>query len=321
MAASSSNSQVGSVAAARQELRKLTDHVVNNKAEATSTRSDFLGKALDKGNRLYEQVKHDARGAALDANFLAKTSALGADQAGNLEKVTPEKYIAKLRAKYGFQGRGAIKWPELAAAVEAAQIFNLTPAVTFLDGRFEPAEKKKRAAREKKQTEPEGPIQHANNVSVDALKEQEEDKAQVVRMAKLAKVIKEKSAESASSGGPKHVCLFRTLLHPTSFSQTVENFFDLAFLIKAGDAGLDKEEDGLYIKRMKKPDADDFKTGKAVRTQNILKLDYPTYKKLVARWLPPGTAPFLSSRDGDEAVEDEEDAAAAARPKKKGRAA
>ena len=91
--------------------------------------------------------------------------------------------------------------------------------------------------------------------------------------------------------------------------------------IKAGDAGLDKEGDGLYIKRMKKPDADDFKTGKAVRTQNILKLDYPTYKKLVARWLPPGTAPFLSSRDGDEAVEDEEDAAAAARPKKKGRAA
>ena len=68
MAASSSNSQVGSVAAARQELRKLTDHVVNNKAEATSTRSDFLGKALDKGNRLYEQVKHDARGAALDVS-------------------------------------------------------------------------------------------------------------------------------------------------------------------------------------------------------------------------------------------------------------
>ena len=153
-------------------------------------------------------------------------------------------------------------------------------------------------------------------MSVDALKEQEEKKAQVVRMAKLAKVIKEKSAESASSGGPKHVCLFRTLLHPTSFSQTVEKFFDLAFLIKAGDAGLDKEEDGLYIKRMKKPDADDFKTGKAVRTRAAQARLSDIQEAWRAGYLPGRR--LSSSRDGDEAVEDEEDAAAAARPKRRG---
>lgn len=107
--------------------------VLNNKAEATSTRSGYLGKALDRANFLYDGIKHDARGAALDANFLSTTSMLGAEQAGNLEKINPEKYISKLKAAFGFQKSShstKLKWPELAQAIADAAIFDLAPAAT-----------------------------------------------------------------------------------------------------------------------------------------------------------------------------------------------
>ena len=41
------------MAAARQELRRLNQEVLNNKAEATSTRSGYLGKALDRLQQFY----------------------------------------------------------------------------------------------------------------------------------------------------------------------------------------------------------------------------------------------------------------------------
>lgn len=264
--------------------------------EATSTRSDYLGKALDKSNCLYDVLKHDARGAAIDATFLSTTSALGAEQAGNLEQHTPDKYIGKLRARFGFNSSYKLKWPELAQAIVEASIFEPAPAVTFIDGRFEAPEKKARQKREKRsRDEPEGPAQVAQTVDVDKLKETAEDKAQVVRMTVLAKTIKQAAAENAAKGGPKHVSLFQLLLHPTSFSQTVENFFDLGFLIKDGTATIIADADGLFLTNSKRPTTEEYNAG-LTRVQNILKLDYPTYRQLVARWLSADAPPLLADR-------------------------
>jgi len=285
---------------ARQELRELHSEVLANKSEATSTRSGYLGKVLDKANGLFEVTKSDGRGAALDASLLSTTSMLGAEQAGNLEKITPEKYISRLRAKFGFTSGNSskIKWQELAQAVADAQIFDLAPAATFVDGRFEAPEKKTKQKREKRaRDEPEGPVQVAQSVDVGALQENDTGKAQVVRMKVLAKTIKKVAVDSKAAGGPERACLFQTLLHPTSFSQTVENFFDLAFLVKQGNARVTSDSGGLYLSTAKPPVTDDFSKGDAAATQNILKLDHPTYKRLVARWFADGRKPHLPERE------------------------
>ena len=295
MAASSS---AGSVALARQELRRLNDQVVQHRAEATSTRSDYLGKALDKCNHLYDVTKHDARGAALDASFLSTTSMLGAEQAGNLERITPEKYISKLKAKYGFgPQRQKLKWNELAKDLWEEKIFELAPAATFIEGRWEAPQKRERQKRERSRHEPDGPVEMAHTVTVDKLQETAEDKAQVVRMKVLATEIKRACVESEDKGGKRRVCLFHALLHPTSFSQTVENFFDMSFLVKDGTAQLSTDANGMYLTSTKAPSTDEYSRGLA-KTQNILRIDYATYKKLVQKWCTPDRPPMLKSREG-----------------------
>ena len=314
MAASSS-----SAAGARQELRKLHEHVLNNKAEATSTNSNFLSKALSKANALYETTQKDARGAALDATVLSTTSMLGAEQAGNLEKITPEKYISKLRAVYGWSkaSNAKIKWTELATAVADASIFEPAPGVTFIDGHFEAPAKKARQQRDKRsRDEPDGPAQVAATVDVQKLKETAEEKAQVVRMTLLQQTIKKHAVEAEAAGGQKRVSLFRALLHPTSFSQTVENFFDVSFLIKQGTVGISSDAHGVYVRPTKKPNTDEYNNKGLAWKQNVLKLDYQTWKKLVARHITPETPALLPGRaagapppqaEAEDAADDEED--------------
>ena len=147
---------------------------------------------------------------------------------------------------------------------------------------------------------------HAKHVGVEDLDNGKEDKAQNVRMKALREALKE-GAKSADG----RVNLFHLLVHPTSFSQTVENFFDFAFEIKDGKAGIVKDGDCVYAKKTKMAAVADFDAG-VVKAQNILKLDHPTYVKLVKRW---GAAQnyLLKDRDGDGAM--------AWRKKQKGKAA
>ena len=289
MASSSSSAQT--VAATRKELRAIRQEVGNQKHHYTSTQSTALSQAIDKANGLYEISKTDSRAGALDANLLNVTSALGAEQASNLDKATPEKFIRKLLARFGYASGKHVKWQEVAQQVE--DIYQHVPALTFLLGKFEPPEKKERQERKRKQSGPAEPQETADAVSVQQLQEVAEDKAQVARMKVLLQTITEHVGRAEAEGRARKVNLFHLLLHPTSFSQTVENFFDLAFLIKDGFVRLMPESECAFVTDAKPPTTDEYNAG-LLRTQNILALDHATYLKLVDRWCT--VPPLLPSR-------------------------
>jgi len=249
---------------------------------------------------LYDVSKTDSRASALDASILNKTSALGAQQAGNLEKATPDKFVRKLLAKYGFTGTSNLKWAQFANDVHDAGIHQHVPALTFLLGKYEAPKKKEREARKRKEHAPAEPMQTAESVSVSQLQEVQEDKAQVARMKVLATAIVEAVQAEEAAGRERRVNLFHMLLHPTSFSQTVENFFDLAFLMKDGFVRLVTTADAAYIVDATPPEAEEYAQG-LVKVQNILKLDFSTYRRLTDRWCTPGMPPLLKRRESRDA--------------------
>ena len=203
-----------------------------------------------------------------------------------------------LARRYKYAGADSIKWTQLASKVDESGIFRHAPAVTFLLNSYVTPEKKERKERAKRhQKQPDEPQLQADSVSVDQLQEVAESKAQVSRMkTQLSALTK---AVGASPDG--RVNLFDLLLHPTSFSQTVENLFDFAFLVKDGFATLIPESSAPYVTRSEPPVTDDHAAG-IIKVQNILKIDYPTYEKLVSKYCSPGaTSPkLLSSRSSRE---------------------
>ena len=70
---------------------------------------------------------------------------------------------------------------------------------------------------------------------------------------------------------------------------------DMLLTQRVADTTLEaRDERGAYVVPSKPPLADAYEKG-LLKTQNILKLDYATYRQLVARWCGEG-APYLASR-------------------------
>ena len=286
----------------RAALRDLRSKLQNQREELTAVNSNALADVQCKANDMFGVSKQEARSAALDAGLLHDVSRLGAEQAGKLDKQSPEEFVKRLLGKYGMgggaDGRQKLNFAVLSHDLQSNCVFRTVPAITFLlDSSWAPAAPKAKKERQKRKHTTEAPQETAETVQVDDLQEQAQSKAQNSRMETMLKVI-QKHAGASVGGTP--VNLFRLLLHPTSFSQTVENFFDLAFLVKDGRVGIEtKERDGsthAFVKPTKPPESDQFAQG-LLKVQNIVKLDYDTWEKLVAKWCADGE-PYLKDRSG-----------------------
>jgi hypothetical protein len=119
-------------------------------------------------------------------------------------------------------------------------------------------------------------------------------------------------------------CLFTVLFHPASFTQTVENLFDLTFLVRKGQAGV-AVDDELGIPVVWRVDADEEieddelgRPGEAKNFQCIMTLDTTTYKSIVSSFgLDRRSKPWLPDRTNQY----KEDARAEIARAKKGAAA
>ena len=292
-----------SMASVRAKLRELSSTVQERRGEMTSVNSCGISEVIQEANAMHDRTAQDTRASALDANLISLTASLGAEQAGNLEKVNPESWVKALGAAYGVGSVGRagggvvrINWKRLGEEVRDAGIFVMVPGVTFLLSSYDgPVEKKQRERKQKDRT-PSEPLQTAESVSVNVLKEGAEDKAQVARIKTMRAVI-EKHTDFVLR--PKGINLFKIVLNPTSFSETVENLFDLAFLTKDGRVSVRTIDGCPYVGGAVAPTTEDYEKG-AIRKQNILSIDMKTYRKLVDRWCEgPPLLPARSESAGN----------------------
>jgi len=286
-----SNDELANNRAALRDLhRKLDD----NRQNYTSTSNTGLSEVQQEANDRFGKSMQESRGAALDAKLLNKVSVLGAEQAGNLAK-KGETFVRTLQNKFGqTHGGGSssadsikLDWLKLCRQLHEYGVYAHVPAVTFLLGEFEAPVAKVRQQRKAKDRTSSEPMQTADTVSVSQLREVQEEKAQNARIKQVYDTIER-------NGG--RVNIFHLLLNPRSFSQTVENFFDLGFLVKDGRVSIEAGADCAFVSIAKPPETAEFDRG-LVKQQNILKLDHATYTKLAERWCGAPGLPLLPDRD------------------------
>lgn len=226
MAEAEPSPDVEQVARNRAGLREQLKTLEQNRSQLTGLDSHGLVDHCKAANAHFETLtRTDARSTALDAKVMSTIGHLGAEQCGNLDKAG-EAYVRMLKSRFGLSGdRDGLNWKKLSNAVSEANIYMHVPAVVFVLGHggvqaAAPKVRKERARKERPVIEE---LKVANAVSASQLQETAEAKSQNARMLTLLKTIK----GAAAKGGGK-VNLFELLLHPTSFSQTVENFFDVS---------------------------------------------------------------------------------------------
>lgn len=78
------------------------------------------------------------------------------------------------------------------------------------------------------------------------------------------------------------VSLFRFVINPHSFAQTIENLFYVSFLVKDGYVKLSKDDDGLPTLRTHEPgNLEERRDKQSSRHQAIFSLNFQTWRKLV----------------------------------------
>ena len=136
----------------RQALRELSRKIETDHESLTAIDSNALAEVQCEANEMFEVSKQEARSAALDANLLHGVSRLGAEQAGKLDKQSPDEFVKRLLAKYGVgggeSGRPKLNFAVLANDLEAEGVFRTVPSTTFLlDSNLAPAAPKERKQR------------------------------------------------------------------------------------------------------------------------------------------------------------------------------
>lgn len=108
-------------------------------------------------------------------------------------------------------------------------------------------------------------------------------------------LVRQISARLQQVGGSKGVNLFKFVIDPSSFSNTVENLFYVSFLIREGTASLDTENDDgePILMSCEMPSAEDYEQG-VRRRQIVLELDMYVWRELIKMY--DIRAPLIESR-------------------------
>ncbi|THG98480.1 hypothetical protein EW026_g3715 [Hermanssonia centrifuga] len=79
----------------------------------------------------------------------------------------------------------------------------------------------------------------------------------------------------------KPINLFRFIINPNDFGQSVENLFYLSFLIRDAKCSLDLETGEPILMLCEQPTADDYDGGELKKHQLVMELDMPTWRRAI----------------------------------------
>lgn len=266
---------------------------------------DGFENAANLLERLAQKIgEKDVSNSLLDAQGFKILGTIGqrqADQLNSTTKIDVDQLMTNFQQRFGTDVDGRVEIDFYKFGREVAPRFRSIDCTSFMKGLLglQVAVKERKAAQRKKRDE-------------------EEEEQPLTRAELMADTSKEAGGASMTD---KRVTLlyhhlpkektdfFRTLIHPTSFTQSIENLFDLTFLVKKGQAEVSLDPDlGVPFVRKVGDDDDDVlddeddeeaaggRKGDTSNAQCIIKMDMTTWQRIVHAWKLEGRAPFLPDR-------------------------
>ncbi|XP_061194437.1 EP300-interacting inhibitor of differentiation 3-like [Saccostrea echinata] len=239
----------------RRGYRKLMEQLHDQKHDMINPESTSLSDALQTANDLNKNVRMPREGA-LDSATILMISNYARMKVDNLKtdflKFEPIEYAEKL---ISFINQGQPRqthdvaisergWVNLGAASQ--KFFLKSPAFHFMAGSFERGEpvKKVRRATDARKSDKENLSDKATvPKQMKSFDDTEKSEATTAEVEKLYGLLQHLYKETDCNP----ICYFEFVLHPQSFSQTVENIFYTSFLVRDGLAQIILDDEKLPL--------------------------------------------------------------------------
>lgn len=263
----------------RKGYREQTAHITENmSAFIDNINDDTQNTVLDimeDTNRLFGEVE-DVTTALMDSKQTNLIGTIMFKQARSAQTNSVKVYslaelMGKLKERFWADDRDGVDWAQLGEATVNVK-FKAVPSTTFLNGPLSVEYK----ARVQRQANPKLPKDKTQvSISPDDVDPSKEEKAMTdARVAQLKLHLNDVE---------EPMNFFRFVINPNSYTQTIENIFDLSFLVKGGYAGVTRGSAAVTVEAKESPDEPDFEAGLEV-SQGIVRLDYEMFKKAIARY-------------------------------------
>uniref|UniRef100_A0A7R9U9Z9 Non-structural maintenance of chromosomes element 4 n=1 Tax=Pinguiococcus pyrenoidosus TaxID=172671 RepID=A0A7R9U9Z9_9STRA len=264
----------------RLKQRALHKELIDSIDDNPDVTLDSIRALKEKNNALFNDVDRP-REAVLDVSnmhVIAKATAKQVDglRAGVLS-FDAGAFLNALEAQIG--KNGGADWYKLGLACQG--YFAGIPDVSFMHGGLG------REARERKQSARSAAHKKAKLVAsvtsqqMKTDKDKEGEDATSVRIHALGTLL----GDTCEDTNEASVSMFDFLVNPRDFTQTVENLFDYAFLVKDGKAGVQLGQQGLpecsLVERDTELNETARKSHSSARTQNIVSINLKAFRDIV----------------------------------------
>ncbi|KAJ1744797.1 hypothetical protein LPJ58_006505 [Coemansia sp. RSA 1591] len=253
-------------------------------ADATVRKKEYLADSelllsdLERANGLFGDVCSTAEGV-LDSRFLLLSADVGAQRAHMLRIDSAAfdslAFIENARAiLYGsdadaMQMSGTLPaWATIGTV--ALSMSRVAPRLAHAYGPLSVEPRERRRTEGVRRQTANGPTAsaHIETMGTEDVRRQENQTTRLVQ--KVHRILAER--------GP--INLFRLVINPQSFAQSIENIFYVSFLIRDGRAYIDDDSGQPMIEACEPPQQQDYQSGLA-KKQLIFTLDQPTWQEII----------------------------------------
>ncbi|XP_072046290.1 non-structural maintenance of chromosomes element 4 homolog A-like isoform X2 [Amphiura filiformis] len=284
----------------RHEYRNLIADTQKNRLDLIKPDNTGLTDVLLNADRLFEQVRENnaTQEAALDSHLMVLVSTLGKQRAQKLQTdfvvfepaEFAEKLVTYMKGRQLGTGQNqnqdvnirAQAWKEMGQ--KARHCMRRAPAFHFMLGSFDRERRVKPVKQKPDQNalseKTLGPAVVPKQLQTMTKGHQEVTTEEVEKMLGILRQV----TNYTGAGKPDEVepvSYFEFVVNPHSFSQTVENMFHLAFLVKDGHAEVDLDEDKLPVVIPTQPYIEGQSQQRIEKKQVIVDIDMQQWKEVI----------------------------------------